>query len=188
MFDTNILPEKIAKLKEKFENGNFADALIGAVNTGNGLMQQRIFALNEDILGQSFGPYVGKKTKTKLVLTGNKTQDKRNKAIAGLNLTPYQRKRAAAGRQILKKDLEFTGNLRRSMVTAVQDEKSAVIEFNNDEAALIAQGQEIQITNLRTGGKGTTRGVGVKIFRLNQSERETVVEQGLELIAQELRR
>ena len=65
-FDPNILPEKIQRLKEKFEGGQFADALIGAVNTGNGLMQQRIFTANEDVAGESFGQYIGKKSKTKL--------------------------------------------------------------------------------------------------------------------------
>ncbi len=174
--DPNILPEKILKLKEKFEQGNFADALIGAVNTGNGLMQQRIFTLNEDVLGNSFGQYVGKKKKTK------------TKKGIELDLTSYQRKRLAAGRQIIKKDLEFSGNLRRSIVTAVESEKAAVIEFSNDEAAMIAKGQEVQITNLRTGGKGTTRGIGIKIFKLNEQEKEIVVEQGLELIKQEMNR
>ncbi len=183
-FDTTILTEKIEKLKEKYTNGSFADALIGAVNAGNGLMQQRIFTLNEDVLGESFGAYIGRKSKTKLNITGSK----RSRAIAGLDLTPYQKKRAAAGRQIIKKDLEFTGNLRRSIVTAVESEKAAVIEFNNDEAAIIARGQEVQITNIRLGGKGTTRGVGVKIFRLNPVEREEVVAQGLELISQEMAR
>lgn len=183
-FDTTILPDKIEKLKQKFEQGNFADALVGAVNTGNGLLQQRIFTLNQDVLGNSFGPYIGKKTKAKAAASASK----KNKAIAALPLTSYQRKRAAAGRQILRKDLEFTGNLRRSIVTAVQNEKAAVIEFNNDEAAMIAKGQEIQITNIRSGGKGTTRGVGIKIFRLNQKEKEITIEQGLELIKQELAR
>lgn len=187
-FDTNILSEKIQRLKEKFEGGQFADALVGAVNTGNGLMQQRIFSLNQDVAGESFGEYIGKKSKTRLVITGKKLQDKRNKAVAGLDLTPYQKKRAKAGRQVLKKDLEFTGNLRRSIVTAVENEKAAVIEFNNDEAAKIARGQENQITNIRVGKKATTEGAGIKIFRLNQAEKEEVVSQGLELIKQEMKR
>jgi hypothetical protein len=55
------------------------------------------------------------------------------------------------------------------------------------EAAKIAKGQEAQISNIRGGGKGTTKGKGVKIFSLNDSEKETVVEQGAELIKQILK-
>lgn len=187
-FDTTILPDKIQKLKEKFENGNFADVLIGAVNTGNGLMQQRIFTSNKDVLGNDFGQYIGKKRKVKRVVSKNKLQNSRNKKIAGLELTSYQRKRAAAGRPIAKKDLEFSGNLRYSIATEIKDEQAVVIEFTNDEAALIARGQENQITNIRNSGKGYSHGDGIKIFRLNQSEKEEVVTQGLELIRQELKR
>lgn len=187
-FDTTILPEKLEQIKQKFVNGKFADVLIGAVNTGNGLMQQRIFSANQDIEGNSFGKYVGKKRKVKLKTSSNKTQNKRFKAIAGQELTAYQRKRAAAGRQTNPKDLEFDGSLRRSMITVVENEKAVAIEFNNELAAIIAHGQEAQITNIRNGGKGTTSGTGIKIFRLNKSEKEEVVQQGLELIKQEIKR
>lgn len=181
-FDTTILQNKIDKIKDAFENGRFGDALVTAVNTGNGLMQQRVFGQNTDVAGQDFGKYIGKKRKVPLVRSSNKTQDKRNKAIAGLELTSYQRKRAAKGRQILKKDLEFEGGLRRAIETRVEGETAAVIEFNNSEAAQIARGQENQITNIRAGLKGTTKGAGVRIFRLNPAEKEQVIGQGLELI------
>lgn len=187
-FDINILEQKIEKIKEAYSNGNFADALIGALNTGNGLLQQRVFTQNEDVQGNSFGKYVGKKTKTKFNPSNNALQNKRNKAIAGLELTSYQRKRAAAGRQVAKKDLEFTGGLRRAIETQVENENAAVLEFNNIEAAKIAHGQEVQITNIRNGIKGTTKGIGIKIFRLNTTEREQVVEQGKTLIGQILKR
>src|SRR6478735_381307 len=62
-FDLTILKKKVDGLKEAYENGNFADALIGALNTGNGLMQQRVFSQTEDIEGNSFGQYIGKKKK-----------------------------------------------------------------------------------------------------------------------------
>lgn len=187
-FDTTILANKIEGLKEAYQNGKFGDALVGALNTGNGLMQQRIFQQNEDVLGNSFGPYVGKKQKVKPILSTNKTLNKRTKAIAGLSLTSYQIKRAKAGRQISKKDLEFTGATRRSIETVVENEQAAALEFNNLKAARIAHGQEQQIANLRNGLPGTTRGVAaIKIFGLNKFEKEQVNEQGLELITQILK-
>lgn len=187
-FDITILTKRIEGIKKAFENGNFADALVGALNSGNGLMQQRIFTQNTDIKGQSFGEYIGKKRKVKLKVSANKTQNKRNKAVAGLELTAYQRKRALKGRQIIKKDLEFEGGLRRAIEIHVEDERSAVLEFNNTDAALIAKGQEQQIENIRQGKPGTTKGSGAtKIFTLDDKEREKTNEQGLELINQILR-
>jgi hypothetical protein len=194
-FDLNILKQKVDGLKEAYENGNFSDALIGALNTGNGLMQQRVFSQTEDIEGNSFGQYIGKKKKLSnrnlevslFFEARSKTNQKRIKANADLELTSYQRKRAHKGRQIAKKDLEFTGGLRRAIETQAENEKTAVIQFNNLEAAKIAKGQEAQITNIRSGGKGTTKGEGVKIFSLNNSEKETVIEQGAELITQILK-
>jgi len=184
-FDLTILKAKIEKIKAAYDSGKFGDALLSAVNTGNGLMQQRIFTTNQDIEGNSFGQYVGKKRKVRaLPKTKNRTQAKRNKAVEGQELTYWQRKRALKGRQIIKKDLEFEGGLRRAIETKIQDEKSAVIEFNNDDAVKIAKGQEAQITNIRNGRPGTTKGTGIKIFTLDEKEREQVGEQGSELLKQ----
>lgn len=193
-FDTTILKKHIQKLKDAFENGDFGEALIGAVNTGNGLMQQRVFVENKDIKGNGFGGYVGakrklsEKSKTKKLSLASRTDKKRIKASAGLQLTAYQRKRAEKGRQVAKKDLEFHGGLRRAIDTKLESEKIAAIEFSNDESAKIARGQENQITNIRSGKPGSSKGDGVKIFNLNNSEREQVVEQGSELIKQILKR
>lgn len=187
-FDITILKAKIDAIKKAYESGRFGDALVGALNTGSGLMQQRVFQNNTDVKGQSFGEYIGKKRKVRLVVSENRTQNKRNKAIAGLDLTSYQRKRAAKGRQILKKDLEFTGGVRRAIETQIENEKSVVLQFNNDQAARIARGQEQQIHNIRAGGKGTTKGSGAtRIFTFDEKEREQVTEQGAELIKQILK-
>lgn len=194
-FDLNILKTKIDGLKEAYQSGNFGDALVGALNTGNGLMQQRIFNQNKDVEGNGFGQYVGKKKKLSnrnlevslFFEARSKTNQKRIKANADLELTSYQRKRAHKGRQVAKKDLEFTGGLRRAIETQIENEKAAVLNFNNDEAAKIAKGQEAQITNIRNRGKGSVKGEGVKIFTLNKSEKETVNEQGKELIIQILK-
>ncbi len=188
-FDITILTKRIEGIKTAFENGNFADALAGALNTGNGLMQQRVFQENVDTKGQSFGEYVGKKRKVRSIKPGsNRTQNKRNKSTVGLELTVYQRKRALKGRQIAKKDLEFEGGLRRAIEIEYQEEREVILAFNNTDAALIAHGQEQQIENIRQGKPGTTKGTGAtKIFLLNDKEREQVNEQGLELIQQILR-
>lgn len=183
-FDLQILADRIEGLKKTYENGRFGDALVGALDMGSGIMQQRIFEDNQDIEGNSFGQYIGAKTKTKLVMSKNKTQNKRNKAIAGIDLTSYQRKRARAGRQYSHKDLELTGGLRRAIETQVENENVAVIQFNNDDAALIAQGQEAQITNIRNGQVGSTKGHGIKIFTLSEGEKKDVNAKGLELIKQ----
>ncbi len=186
-FDVTILQGKVDKIKQAFDNGKFADVLVGAINSGSGLMQQRVFQGNEDIKGNSFGKYIGRTSKARLIVPKNRTQNKRNKAIAGQDLTSYQRKRALKGRQILKKDLEFDGGLRRAIEVQIENEKAVILEFNNLDAAKIARGQENQITNIRNGGKGTTKGDGVKIFTFNDSEREQVTEQGHELLIQILK-
>ena len=194
-FDINILAGKIEGIKKAFENGRFGDALVGALNSGNGLMQQRIFQENLDVKGQSFGKYIGKKSKQSdraqvkaLFSTTSKTDKKRIKASAGLELTYWQRKRAGKGLQVVKKDLEFSGGLRRAIETQIENEKAAVLQFNNTEAAKIAKGQEQQIHNIRNGSTANTKGSGaVKIFTLNDKEREQVTEQGAELITQILK-
>lgn len=195
-FDITILKAKIDKIKQAYDNGKFGDALVAALNTGNGLMQQRIFQTNVDIEGNSFGQYVGKKQTERqagrqvaraLFSDPTKTTRKRIKAAASLELTYYQRKRAFRGRQIIRKDLELEGGLRRAIETQIEDEKSAVLQFNNDEAALISKGQENQITNIRNGQPGTTKGDGIRIFTFDKKEREQVGEQGVELLKQILK-
>lgn len=187
-FDITILTDKVNKIKESFENGKFGDALVASLNQGNGMMQQRVFQENVDIKGQSFGEYIGVKHKAQLKVSANKTQNKRNKAIAGLELTAYQRKRALKGRQVIKKDLEFEGGLRRSPEVVIENEKSVTLQFNTDDSAKIAHGQEQQIENIRNGKPGTTKGSGAtKIFTFDDKEREQVNETGLELIKEILK-
>lgn len=186
-FDITILTKKVEKLKQSFDSGKFADALVGAMNSGNGMMQNRIFGDNQDIKGNSFGVYVGKTHRAKLLKSKNRTQNKRLKAIAGLELTSYQRKRAKSGRQIAVKDLELTGGLRKSIETVIENEKSVILAFNNDQAAKIARGQENQITNIRAGKTGITKGNGIKIFTFNEKEKENVGDQGKKLILEILK-
>lgn len=185
-FDITILSKKVAGLKEAFNNGRYADALVAALNTGNGLMQQRVFQEHVDVKGQSFGTYIGKKSKAKRLKSKNRTDNKRLKALAGLELTSYQRKRSKRGRQVAFKDLELEGKLRRAIETQVAEketERSAILQFTDNQTAKIARGQEQQITNIRNGLPGTTKGTGaIKIFNLSESEKEQVTEQGALLI------
>lgn len=192
-FDLTILTNKIKGIKEAFENGKFGDALASALNYGNGLLQDRVIVQNQDINGNGFGKYIGSRKRKlqdrdvfrALFSTTSKTDRKRIKAGANLDLTAYQRKRVNKGRQIAKKDLEFTGGLRRTIETQVAEkegDKIAVLNFSTDQVAKIAHGQENQITNIRNGSKGTTKGKGIKIFGFNQKEREQIDAQAVLLI------
>jgi len=181
------------RLPDIANNGGWGDVLISALNTGNGLMQARIFRENKDVEGNDFGIYIGNKknltaaAKLKLLSsTTSRTDLKRIKANIDLALTPYQRKRVNKGRQIGHKDLEFTGGLRKSIEIQLESENVGVITFNYDKAAQTAQGQENQITNIRNGLKGTTQGNGTKIFALNTDEKSNVSEQVHLLVKQKI--
>lgn len=188
-FDLTILIKKVQNLKAAFDSGQFADALVGSLTTGKGLMTQRIFTGTKDVEGNSFGQYIGRKTIPRTTpTTTSRTDRKRIKANAGIPLTRWERIRANKGRQVAKKDLFFTGGLSASIEVQVENERAAILAFNTVEMAAIAHGQEQQITNIRNGGKGTTKGSGaIKIFNLNDKERGEVVEQGQQLIIQILK-
>lgn len=182
--DSKILLNKIKSLKANVLKINFSDVFVAALNTGNALMQQRIFNENKDTVGNSFGGYIGEKKflserqKNRLLgSTNSKTTLVRIKRNLNEQLTPYQRKRVNRGRQIVRKDLELEGDLRRSIEIQVINNRSAALMFNNDKAVLVAKGQENQITNIRETGHGSVYGDGVKIFALNETEREQTLNQ-----------
>ncbi len=60
----------------------------------------------------------------------------------------YMKKRLTAGRQVSYKDLEFTGDLRKSITFGstgkTQTEWKSAVFFDNDKSPLIAEGQEKQ--------------------------------------------
>lgn len=182
--DPKILLDKIKNLKTKVQAINFGDVFVAGLNTGNALMQQRIFNQNLDTEGNNFGTYIGAKKnltdRQKRRLLGSTrsrtdlTRIKRNLEAA---LTPYQRKRANKGRQVVKKDLEFEGTLRNSIEVQIINERAAALMFNNDQSVLVAKGQENQITNIRNGLPGYVTGDGIMIFALNEDEREGTHEQ-----------
>lgn len=182
--DPKILLNKIKNLKDRVRNIDFSDVFVAALNTGNAMMQQRIFQENKDVLGNGFGEYIGEKKfltdrqkKRLLGSTQSRTTLARIQRNIGRRLTPYQRKRVNRGRQIVRKDLELEGELRRSIEVQVINERAAALMFNNDKAVLVAKGQENQITNIRETGRGSVYGNGVKIFALNDNERKQVLDQ-----------
>jgi hypothetical protein len=193
-FDSTILIKFVDSLRAKVRDGNFADALVASINTGNGLMQQRIFTRGQDVLGQSFGGYTGRKRTLSLVqqqrlllLAKNKVQ--KNRARNAINaLTPYERRRVLFGRQVGYKDLEFKGDLRRSIQVAIIDGRTVTLAFTTLLQANKARGQEQQITNLRNGRPGTTRGTGaIRIFGFSEQEKQEVKRQAEQLILQVLK-
>jgi hypothetical protein len=64
----------------------------------------------------------------------------------------------------------------------VDSEIAVSLVFSTDEAAKIARGQENQVTNIREGAPGTTKGDGIRIFRLNEAEKKEVDEQVMDAI------
>lgn len=183
-FDSTILLKFVDSLRAKVRDGNFGDALVSAINTGNGLMQQRVFTRGQDVLGQSFGGYVGRRRPISLVqqqrlLLLAKNRVARNRARNAINaLTPYERRRVLFGRQVGYKDLEFKGDLRRSIQVALIDGRTVTLAFTTLLQANKAHGQEQQITNLRNGRPGTTRGTGAtRIFAFSEQEKQLVKQQ-----------
>lgn len=184
----SILAKKVQGLAEAMRTGDFSDALFTAMNEGNAFMQRRIFNENVDVQGNSFGVYIGPKHVARLTPTATPTARKRAKRIVGVPLTAHQRKRALLGRQIDHKDLRLLGTLQSSIKTVIKDSRRVTIEFENDQQSLIARGQENQITNIRNGQPGVTKGDGIKIFSLNEDERDHVVARATELILEILNR
>lgn len=123
--------------------GGIQDALFAALNSGRGLMKRRIFNNGEDATGNPMGKYRSKS---------------------------YEKKRVAAGRQVEKKDLQFSGSLAASIETVQGEGNSVVIAITNAENAKIARYQEQQLK--------------APVFVLSQMEFDAVDEQGRRLIAE----
>lgn len=166
---TSNIEQVIARLNEMAANGeriDFSDALAAGVNAARALMQNRIFNTGTDANGISLGGYSGKQTKSR---------SKNKRLLAGIvdfdpegGYSEYEKKRLAFGRQIAYKDLEFTGSLRRSIVTAKDGTKRVVCYIVNQGDADIARYQEEQIGGIRGTGRA-------EIFGLNTLEKEELV-------------
>ncbi len=177
---------------------DFSDAMLSAMNTGMGLMKQRIFTKGMDAEGIPLGRYVGNKsgvTKRKLsiessdALTENRRKPSRkrlNKFVKdnpGVHLTEYEKFRASRGRQIEYKDLEVDGTLRRSIEIVKDSDGNVVIAITNNESSIIAHAQESQIARIRNG-QGSAP---VPIFILSAAEYEQVKAEGNILILQAIK-
>jgi hypothetical protein len=177
---------------------DFSDALFAALNSGMGAMKNRIFNRSLDANGESLGKYIGRTSQ----VTSEKYRLKkysRNKGKAALRkglkgsigngfiYTEYEKIRLANGRQIIKKDLEFLGSLRRTIET-VKKEGKAQIVITNDKNALIASYQEQQIGNIRANGTGKGSAKPAPIFQLSKEEFEKVRDQGKILITEVIKK
>lgn len=168
--------EKLNALTQAGERIDFSDALAAGVNAARAAMQNRIFNTGLDANDITLGGYVGKQTKiTERKLAKDKKKRKRLlQNIATFDQTAgfseYEKKRLSHGRQIAFKDLEFTGSLRRSIVTATESTRQVACIIINEQDALIAGYQEEQIARIR-GGAGRAN-----IFALSDTERKELIE------------
>lgn len=155
--------EKFKMMADNAANIDFSESLIGGANAARGKMNFRIFNSGKDANGAPFGVYTGKKISKKIPFT------------------PYELKRVSKGRQILKKDLEFYGALRRGIVIVKKDQKMVVCTIVNAQLILIADYQEEQIGKIRKTGK-------VRIFALSQEERSFFITNTSALLKQQYAR
>lgn len=158
--NTKEILARFSLIRASIAAGMFSDVLAAALNAGMGIMKRRIFNQSLDANGQSLGPYFSE---------------------------TYERDRTRAGRQIGRKDLEFTGSLRRSIEVVVINNFQAVIRITNDADAEKAWHQEMQIFNLRNGhGANDDTGQFVPIFELSAEEWEIVRSMTRELLLEKL--
>lgn len=173
---TNI-EELIAKFKKHAEdlaNVDFSEALLVGAEAGLGQMKYRIFneGLDRDLVE------LGRYSKKNAEIKRKKTINAEGEEEFGLDfgLSPYEKERTKAGRQIRYKDLEFKGDLRRGMVIGVQPGK-AFAWIPNDFLFKIAKYQEEQIGSMRGGGT-------VKIFYPSDDEKTIIQENTQQAIKQ----
>lgn len=134
MSDIRYTPGEFSRLLKQLGN-KVPEILDTAIDAGlyelDAQIQQRIFNENEDINGGSFGRYKSK---------------------------AYEKYRKKLGRDISKKDLQVFGNLKKSIT---KNYKENQLEFNAQKYALIADGQEKQMSN--------------RIFEASQKEEEVTL-------------
>jgi hypothetical protein len=156
--NTKEMLARLALIRANIAAGVFSDALVAGLNAGMGLMKRRIFNQSLAADGTSLGPYYSEQ---------------------------YERDRARAGRQIGRKDLEFTGTVRRSIEIVTVNNTRAEIRITSPSSADIARWQEEQIYNLRNGLPYDEKGAGkVPIFELNEVELDVTRTTTRDLLAQ----
>lgn len=127
------------------------------MQTGMALMKQRIFNNGLDADKKPLAPYISK---------------------------GYIKKRQKAGRQVVKKDLQFYGSLIAGIETRKTTGFRSVIQFTTDKLADIGHWQEQQVANIRTSKHGRGEATPIDIFTLNEDEQRAAMKVGRELIKQ----
>lgn len=156
--NTKEVLARLALIRANIAAGAFSDALVAGLNAGMGVMKRRIFNQSLDAEGSSLGPYFSEQ---------------------------YERDRLRKGRQVGKKDLEFTGTVRRAIEVITVNNTKAEIRITSAEAAKIARYQEQQIYNLRNGlPANEASGQKVPIFELDADETDIVKTVTRDLLAQ----
>lgn len=156
--NTKEVLARLALIRANIAAGAFSDALVAGLNAGMGVMKRRIFNQSLDAEGSSLGPYFSEQ---------------------------YERDRLRKGRQVGKKDLEFTGTVRRAIEVITVNNTKAEIRITSAEAAKIARYQEQQIYNLRNGlAANEASGQKVPIFELDADENDIVKTVTRDLLAQ----
>lgn len=160
---TDNLNKKVTQSLEaraKFIQSLLSDVTFAAMKTGMALMKQRIFNNGLDADKRPLAPYISR---------------------------PYIRKRAKAGRQTIKKDLQFSGSLNGGIETRKTAGIRSNIQFTTDELALIGRAQESQVANIRSSRKGRGTSQPVDIFTLNDDEQVASMRVMRELFKQVLK-
>jgi hypothetical protein len=156
--NTKELLARLALIRATIASGAFQDALVAGLNAGMGVMKLRIFNQSLDALGNSLGPYYSE---------------------------TYQRDRRRKGRQTARKDLEFTGSLRRSIEVIAVNNLLAEVRITNTFDADKARKQEVQIYNLKNNLPfDAVSGQKVPIFEFSADEVDIVQTTTRELLLQ----
>lgn len=182
--------KRLQQLRNEAANLDVTAALLQGVNVARAQMLVRIFNNGLDKGSRSFGKYTGRKhgissRRFKSRLGKEPVAEERRKKVSETKrkfkknvrdtgdseFTEYEKRRLEHGRQIRYKDLEFSGSLRRSIITANDGDRKAVCAINNAKEAKIAQYQETQIGGIRGEGQRA------RIFGLSDQEKTKLKEE-----------
>lgn len=150
-FTSNITGATARLQFRKIDIGAAQDATYEGLNSAMALMKRRIFNKSQAADRSPLGPYISE---------------------------AYKAKRRAAGRQVGRKDLQFSDRLFKGIQVFRVRNNRVEIRFTRTDLALIARSQEIQIQNIRAGRKANS-GVarrGIPIFVLNDDERKNALD------------
>jgi len=141
------LPKALDRLVKKIEE-NEMDLLLFAGKQAEEILKDRIFDDTKTADGKLFGSYKSES---------------------------YKKKRLKKSRQVSRKDLDLTGGLSDSIkLRKLKD--NVILEFVNDKAVLIAEGQERQIGQIHAGSKVNMKSSKKTIiFKLSKKEAEDVI-------------